>query len=218
MRTLLILSGGIDSSTLLYDLIDEGSEVETLTFNYGSKHNDIEYSYALKTCEKLNIKNTLVNLDFINNHFQSNLLKSGGDIPEGHYEDDVMKKTVVPFRNGIMLSIACGYAESKDMNRVAIANHFGDNAVYPDCRMSFINPMKNAIKEGTYNNLELYAPYTNITKADIIKKGKALNVDYSLTYSCYNGNELHCGKCGTCVERKEAFLLADTKDVTKYED
>lgn len=126
-----------------------------------------------------------------------------------------MKSTVVPFRNGIMLSIAAGVAESNGLKRILIANHFGDHAIYPDCRKSFIDPMREAIKEGTYEQIEVFAPYTSISKRDIGLIGQKLGIDYATTYSCYKGGEKHCGKCGTCVERKEAL---EGFDPTEYEN
>ena len=137
--------------------------------------------------------------------------------PEGHYADPSMSKTVVPFRNGIMLSIAAGYAESLEAEAVILGNHFGDHAIYPDCRVSFIEPMKEAIKQGTYAKIELLSPFASIDKTEIVRIGTKLGVPYELTYSCYKGTEHHCGKCGTCYERKEAFSLANVSDPTIYQ-
>lgn len=217
MKALVVLSGGLDSTTALYWAKSQFEEVEALTFNYGSKHNDIEYSYAKKTCEKLGVKLTRIDLDFINKYFKSDLLKSGGEIPEGYYNEKNMKSTVVPFRNGIMLSIAAGFAESKDCDVIILGNHSGDHAIYPDCRPEFIEGIKKAIFEGTDNHIMVESPFCNRTKTDIVKIGADLGVDFSLTYSCYKGGEKHCGKCGTCQERKEAFGLAGVLDPTEYE-
>jgi 7-cyano-7-deazaguanine synthase len=129
-----------------------------------------------------------------------------------------MRSTVVPFRNGIMLSVAAGLAESEDLHYVMMANHAGDHAIYPDCRPEFVQALSKAIRVGTYEGIEILAPYTNITKADIAKKGKALGIDYSETWSCYKGEEYHCGRCGTCEERKEAFREAGIVDNTVYEN
>lgn len=218
MKALVIFSGGLDSTTALYWAKKNYTEVETLTFQYGSKHNENEYKYALKTCKKLNIKNTLINLDFIDKYFKSDLLKSGNDIPEGHYTSENMKSTVVPFRNGIMLSIAAGFAESNKCGCIILGNHSGDHAIYPDCRENFILSIKKAIEEGTDKKITVISPFCNIKKSEIIKIGNDLGVDYSLTYSCYKGNNKHCGKCATCIERKEAFELAKVNDPTKYEE
>ena len=217
MKALVVFSGGLDSTTLLYYAINHFDEVETLSFTYGSKHNDMEHYYALKTCEKLNIKNTLISLDFISQYFKSDLLKSGGEIPEGMYNEDNMKSTVVPFRNGIMLAIAAGFAESNDIDILLLGNHSGDHAIYPDCRPEFIANIAGAIKEGTEKKIRVISPFCDMSKTDIVKMGEELGVDYSLTYSCYKGGEKHCGKCGTCTERKESFEQAGVIDPTEYE-
>lgn len=211
MKALLIYSGGMDSTVLLYAY---KHEIKLCTaFNYGSKHNDMEYSMALVNSLKTGIPLIRINLDFINKHFKSDLLQSGGDIPEGHYEDQSMKSTVVPFRNGIMLSIAVGLAESNGLDTVLIANHSGDHAIYPDCRESFINAIDKAASSGTYNHIRIISPYNDLSKREIALIGKEKGVDFSKTYSCYKGGKIHCGVCGTCTERKEALEGFDT---TKY--
>ena len=158
-----------------------------------------------------------INLDFMHQYFKSSLLDGAEAIPEGHYADDNMKSTVVPFRNGIMLAIAIGIAESNNLDQVFIANHGGDHTIYPDCRPEFINAIDAAATAGTYNNVKVIAPYTKITKSDIARIGKRLGIDYAETWSCYKGGEVHCGKCGTCVERKEALAEAGIEDKTIYE-
>jgi 7-cyano-7-deazaguanine synthase len=151
-------------------------------------------------------------------YFKSSLLEGADAIPEGDYDEANMKSTVVPFRNGIMLSIACGIAESRGLTKVMIANHFGDHSIYPDCRAEFIRPMSEAMRAGTYIGVEIMAPYTDISKTGIALIGKRLGIDYSQTYSCYKGGERHCGKCGTCMERKEALREAGIEDTTLYEE
>lgn len=211
MKALLIYSGGMDSTVLLYAY---KREIKLCTaFNYGSKHNDMEYNMALLNSLKIGIPLIRINLDFINKHFKSDLLQSGGQIPEGHYEDESMKSTVVPFRNGIMLSIAVGLAESNGLDTVLIANHAGDHAIYPDCRKSFINAINMASMAGTYNHTQIVSPFNDLTKREIAVIGKEEGVDFSKTYSCYKGGKIHCGVCGTCTERKEALEGFDT---TKY--
>ena len=210
----IIYSGGMDSTTLLYDKQDEIGLA--ITFNYGSKHNEIEYSHASWHTNKLGIKHLWINLSSAMEHFESDLLKTGGEIPEGHYEDDNMAKTVVPFRNGIMLSIAAGLAESKGLDSVLIANHFGDDAQYPDCRQSFIDPMTQAINAGTSNGVKLEAPYTHLTKEQIARIGYKAGIDWNMTWSCYKGGGVQCGKCGTCVER--IWALRNYQDTTVYSD
>lgn len=214
-KSLIILSGGMDSVTLLYDKKDEIAVA--VTFDYGSNHNKREEEFAKYHCEKLGIEHIIIPLTFIHDYFKSSLLEGASAIPDGHYEDVTMKSTVVPFRNGIMLSVACGLAESRELENVLIANHFGDHAIYPDCRKGFIDAMSEAMKCGTYKGIIIDAPYTTITKTDIAKIGKSLGIDYSKTYSCYKGGEKHCGKCGTCVERKEALRDAGIEDPTEYE-
>lgn len=215
-NSVIIVSGGMDSITLLYDHKDEIAL--GISFDYGSNHNAREIPFAKMHCERLGIKHITINLDFMHQYFKSSLLDGADAIPEGHYADDNMKSTVVPFRNGIMLSIAIGIAESNDLDQVFIANHGGDHTIYPDCRPEFINAIDSAANTGTYNNVKVIAPYTKITKSDIARIGKKLGIDYTETWSCYKGGEKHCGKCGTCVERKEALFEAGIEDYTIYEE
>lgn len=199
----ILYSGGMDSSVALYEFAHRIRLA--VSFNYGSKHNVREIEHAAMNCSQLGIVHQVVDLDLNKLGFVSDLLQSGGDIPEGHYEDENMKKTVVPFRNGIMLSIAAGLAESLDCKYILISNHAGDHAIYPDCRKSFIDSMNQAILNGTYSETEILAPYTLMTKREIALRGKDLNVPFEQSYSCYKGGEIHCGKCGTCTERIEAL-------------
>lgn len=215
-NSVIIVSGGMDSITLLYDHKDEIAL--GISFDYGSNHNAREIPFAKMHCERLGIKHITINLDFMHQYFKSSLLDGADAIPEGHYADDNMKSTVVPFRNGIMLSIAIGIAESNNLDQVFIANHGGDHAIYPDCRPEFIKAIDSAANAGTYNNVKVIAPYTQITKSDIARIGKKLGIDYTETWSCYKGGEIHCGKCGTCVERKEALAEAGIEDCTIYEE
>lgn len=212
----IIVSGGMDSITLLYDKKDEIAL--GISFDYGSNHNAREIPFARMHCERLGIKHITIDLGFIHRYFKSSLLEGADAIPEGHYEDENMKSTVVPFRNGIMLSIATGIAESSGLNKVLIANHGGDHAIYPDCRPEFIRAIDGAANAGTYAHVHVSAPYTDITKADIARIGKRLGIDYSETWSCYKGGKVHCGKCGTCVERREALKEAGIEDTTVYEE
>lgn len=212
--SVLIYSGGLDSTTLLYT--EKDRIALAVTFDYGSVHNKREIECARWNCERLGIEHIVIAFDFMSRHFKSSLLEDADAIPEGHYEDSNMKSTVVPFRNGIMLSIACGLAESRGLRHVMMANHGGDHAIYPDCRPGFVNAMSEAMREGTYDGVTVIAPFTDITKGDIVKAGAAAGVDFAHTYSCYKGGEMHCGACGTCVERKEAFALVGIPDPTKY--
>ena len=212
--SLIIVSGGMDSITLLYDCKD--SIALAVSFDYGRNHNAREIPFARLHCRRLGIRHVVIPLEFMHTYFKSSLLEGADAIPEGHYADDNMKSTVVPFRNGIMLAIAVGMAESNGLKRVLIANHGGDHAIYPDCRPNFIAAIDSAAKAGTYVNVSVVAPYTNISKTDIAKRGKALGIDYAETWSCYKGGDTHCGKCGTCVERKEALHDAGIDDNTVY--
>lgn len=217
MKVIVLLSGGMDSTTLLYQMHHEQEVVGALSFHYGSKHNHKEIPYAEYHAQKLEIPHEVIPLGFIAEHFSSGLLKTGGEIPEGHYEEESMVQTVVPFRNGIMMSIAAGFAESVGAEAVAIAAHAGDHAVYPDCRKPFMSAMQSAMEEGTYARIQVLSPYVGVRKEDIALEGKKWGVEFKQTWSCYKGGEYHCGKCGTCVERKEAFALAGFPDPTQYE-
>lgn len=212
---IIVLSGGMDSVTLLHDY--KNRIALAVTFDYGSNHNAREIECARRHCEILEIEHIVIPLTFMGQYFKSSLLSGADEIPEGHYADENMKSTVVPFRNGIMLSVACGLAESRNLHHVMLANHGGDHAIYPDCRPGFIDTMSRAMTEGTYEGVDIIAPYTNISKSDIARRGAELGVDYSLTYSCYKGGKKHCGRCGTCIERKEAFANAGLPDPTVYE-
>ena len=206
----------MDSTTLLYEMKDRIAL--GISFDYGSNHNAREIRFAELHCSRLGIKHIVIKLGFMHEYFKSSLLSGAEAIPEGHYADENMKSTVVPFRNGIMLSIAVGIAESEGLKYVMRANNGGDHARYPDCRPEFVQAMSEASKAGTYPGIEVLAPYTDLTKTDIALRGKKLGIDYSETWSCYKGGEVHCGKCGTCVERKEALRDAGIEDKTEYED
>ncbi len=212
----MVLSGGMDSVTMLHEY---ASEIElAVNFTYGSNHNARELECARYHCGLLGIELVVIDLSFIGSHFHSSLLEGPDAIPEGDYDFDNMKSTVVPFRNGIMLAAAAGLAESRGLSVLMIANHAGDHALYPDCRDSFVKAMSEAIKAGTYDGITVKAPYTLLNKADIALRGKRLGIDYSTTYSCYRGLEKHCGRCGTCRERRQALAEAGIADTTEYED
>ncbi len=213
--SVIIVSGGMDSITLLYEYHE--NIALAVSFDYGSNHNDKEIPFAELHCKRLGIPHLTIPLDFMHRYFHSSLLEGADAIPEGHYAEANMLSTVVPFRNAIMLSIAVGLAESKGLQQVMMANHGGDHTIYPDCRPEFVRAMDATAQAGTYNHVRIIAPYTDITKADIARKGKQLGIDYTETWSCYKGGERHCGKCGTCVERKEALQLAGIEDRTEYE-
>ncbi|MBQ7163252.1 MAG: 7-cyano-7-deazaguanine synthase QueC [Bacteroidales bacterium] len=213
--SLMVLSGGMDSTTMLYDFQERIALA--VSFDYGSKHNAREIPFARLHCQRLGIPHLVIPLDFMQRYFASSLLLGGEAIPEGNYDDENMRSTVVPFRNGIMLSVAAGLAETHGLSRVMIANHAGDHAIYPDCRPEFVKSMSEAVSHGTYAHLTVEAPYTHLTKTDIARRGKALGIDYAETWSCYQGGEKHCGRCGTCRERREALAAAGIEDTTLYE-
>lgn len=214
-NSVIILSGGMDSAVLLHRY--QKQIALAVTFDYGSNHAQKEIECAKWQCKQLGIEHIIIPLAFIKEHFASSLLEGSASIPEGHYAADNMRSTVVPFRNGIMLSIACGLAESRGLQLVMIANHAGDHTIYPDCRETFIEAMSKAMFCGTWDGVRIFAPFTNWTKGEIAAEGARLGVDFKHTYSCYKGGEKHCGRCGTCVERKEAFEQAGIKDETIYE-
>lgn len=216
MKVCVLLSGGMDSVTALYHAAREHQVVSALSFDYGSKHNLCEIPCAQWHASRLGVPHTVIALPFINEHFTSDLLQSGGDIPDGHYAEENMKRTVVPFRNGILLSIAAGFAESREAEGLVIAAHSGDHAIYPDCREPFMLAMAEAVRSGTYAGIELLRPFIGTDKTGIARIGHGLGLDFSRTWSCYKGGKVHCGTCGTCVERREAFLLAGVPDPTDY--
>lgn len=220
MKAVVIYSGGMDSTVALYQCVNQfgHGNVKAISFDYQSKHNDQEYLRAKATCETLKVEHHRIDLSAIADHLDSHLLKKGGEIPEGHYAESNMKKTVVPFRNGIMLSVACGIAESWGAKYVVIGNHAGDHAVYPDCRATFISAMNEAMAYGTYKNVNIHSPFVGMLKEDIAAYGERLGVDWNNTYSCYKGGETHCGKCSTCFERREAFVNGGVEDPTSYID
>ena len=206
----------MDSITMLYEYKERIAL--GISFDYGSNHNAREIPFAAMHCERLGIKHIVINLGFMHQYFKSSLLEGAEAIPEGNYDEENMKSTVVPFRNGIMLSIASGVAESNGLKYVMMANHGGDHTIYPDCRPEFVSAMSEATRLGTYPGIEVLAPYTDITKSDIARHGKALGIDYAETWSCYKGGEHHCGKCGTCRERIEALADAGIEDHTVYDE
>lgn len=220
-KAVVIISGGMDSATLLYKMVNDGFKVSALSFDYGQRHKK-ELVYAQKLCADLGVFHKITDITAINDLLQGSALTTETiKVPEGHYSDVSMKSTVVPNRNAIMLSLAYGYAVSINAEKVAFAAHAGDHPIYPDCRPSFViafDAMEKIANEGYANpKLKLEAPFINITKSEIAKIGSKLNVPYEDTWSCYIGRKKHCGRCGTCVERKEAFKLSRVPDPTEYE-
>lgn len=217
MKVCVLLSGGMDSVAAFYEVLGQHEVVAALSFDYGSKHNAKEIPFAKLHADRNEVAHHVIPLDFMNTLFKSTLLQSGGEIPEGHYAEANMIQTVVPFRNGIMLAIAAGYAESVEAEGLIIAAHSGDHAIYPDCREPFMQAMGNAMEQGTYAKIRLLRPFIDTDKTGIARRGVELGIDFSETWSCYKGQKIHCGVCGTCVERREAFILASLPDPTVYE-
>jgi 7-cyano-7-deazaguanine synthase len=190
-KVLVLCSGGMDSVAALHDARASGHTiVAVLSFHYGSKHNDREIPFAAHHARLLGLRHEIVRLDFVERLFASSLLTSGGAIPDGHYEEATMKQTVVPFRNGIMLSIAAGVAESAGASAIVIAAHAGDHAIYPDCREPFMRALADAIRLGTYAAIDLLRPFIALNKGQIARRGAALGVDFSQTWSCYKGGAI----------------------------
>ena len=219
MQTLVICSGGMDSVTLAHKIAKEHELIGLIAFDYGQKHKK-ELTFAKKCAETLGVSFDLIDISHIGKLLTGSALTDDIAVPDGHYAEDTMKITVVPNRNAIMLTIAYGIASSRDADAVATAIHGGDHFIYPDCRPDFaeaFQTMQNFALDGV-SQIELHTPFIDKTKADIAAVGAALNVPYVDTWSCYKGGETHCGRCGTCVERREAFHLANVTDPTKYED
>lgn len=219
MKVVAIFSGGMDSTVLLHHLLSAQNEVSALSVNYGQRHKK-ELDYAFKTCRRLNIPHEIADLSSI-----TRLLAASGSsqvsdtpVPHGHYAADNMKQTVVPNRNMIMLSVATGWAVSLKADAVAYGAHAGDHTIYPDCRDEFAKVMNDAVKLCDWHPVELWRPFVHLTKADIVKRGSELGVDFAKTWSCYEGREIHCGACGTCYERREAFVDAEISDPTEYRE
>lgn len=204
MKTIIVYSGGMDSTTLLYQLIKEGKEVKAISFNYGQRHVR-ELDQATKTCQKLNIEHKVVDMYFMRELISNSSLTGDIPTPHGHYEAENMKLTVVPNRNMIMASIAIGWAVNLDYDEVALGVHAGDHAIYPDCRPEFIGSLLRIAACANFKPIGIYTPFLIIDKGDIAIIGKELGVDYLLTHTCYEGKEIPCGLCGACQERKQAF-------------
>lgn len=220
-KTLCIVSGGMDSVTLAYLAKQEGHLGYMLSFDYGQRHKK-ELHYAAKAAAALGVPHSIIDLTPITPHLKGSSLTDSANVavPDGHYTQDSMKQTIVPNRNAIMLAIAYGVAAGEGCNQVGTAVHSGDHYIYPDCRPAFIKKfadMQNAAL-GDMWQISLWTPFVSISKAGITAQGVSLDVPYADTWSCYKGGEIHCGRCGTCVERQEAFALAPAPDPTVYED
>lgn len=227
MKTAIgIISGGMDSSVLAYVLAEEEYQIHFLSFDYGQRHR-VELDHAKKIVANLNApwktifhRHTIIDIAAIGKGLASSLTNPSIPVPDGHYQESTMKATVVPNRNAIMLAIAYGYAVAEHAEMVATGVHSGDHFIYPDCRPEFIHTIEAAFMAGNagFGTAQIYTPFLNRTKADIVSLGAAFNVPFQDTWSCYKGGEIHCGTCGTCYERREAFMLAEVPDPTIYAD
>lgn len=215
-KVVVIFSGGMDSFTVLNRALHDGKEVYALTFDYGQKHVK-EIACASKVCQQLGVAHKVIDISAINQLLAGSSLTDDIEIPEGHYEAENMKSTVVPNRNMILLSLAVGYAVSVNASQVYYGAHSGDHAIYPDCRPEFVMKMNDVCKIANYQAVEIFSPYLTNNKSDILTDGLKMGLSYDDTWTCYNGREKACGKCGACQERLEAFSDNNTQDPIEYE-
>ena len=216
MKAIVVYSGGLDSTVLLHDLVKTGHTVRALSVNYGQRHGK-EITCAAKVCAQLGLDHRVADLSAVTGLLgHSSLTDPAVAVPEGHYAEDSMKQTVVPNRNMLLLSLAAAWAISEKADCVAYAAHAGDHTIYPDCREEFTDALDRAIRLADWHEVFLHRPYVHMTKADLVARGAELGVPFAETWSCYQGGELHCGRCGTCIERREAFHLAGVEDPTPY--
>ena len=219
MKTIVVCSGGLDSVSLAHRIAAEKQLIGLISFDYGQRHRK-ELEFAAKCAARLSVRHHIIDIASIGGHLSGSALTDNVEVPDGHYAEETMKATVVPNRNAIMLAIAFGLAAAQKADAVAVAVHGGDHFIYPDCRPGFIDAfqrMQNEALEG-YASVKLLAPYVDVPKAAIVVDGEKHGTPFSETWSCYKGGRLHCGRCGTCVERREAFHLAGVPDPTEYED
>ncbi|PYF84724.1 preQ(0) biosynthesis protein QueC [Marinomonas alcarazii] len=215
-KAVVVYSGGMDSFTVLNTAIQNGLDVYALSFNYGQKHSK-ELEVAARVCNELGVTHKVVDITAINSLMANSSLTSDAEIPEGHYEDDNMKSTVVPNRNMVLLSMAIAYAVSLEAGKVYYGAHSGDHHIYPDCRPEFVEAMNAVSKIANYQSVEIVTPFLHSSKGEILKAGLEMNLNYANTWTCYNGREKSCGKCGACYERLEAFAEQGTTDPLDYE-
>lgn len=216
MKAVVLFSGGLDSTVLTYHLLRENTELKLLSIDYGQRHQR-ELSASTQIALSLGLPHTILKLPMLAELLGGSALTDPSiPLPEGHYAEESMKATVVPNRNMILLSLAAGHAISLQFNTVAYAAHAGDHTIYPDCRPEFADALDRTLKLADWSEITLHRPFVKWSKEDLIRRGKELAVPFEKTWSCYAGGEFHCGKCGTCVERKEAFELVGLLDPTEY--
>ena len=215
-KVVVVFSGGMDSFTVLNLAVKQDLEVFALSFDYGQRHKK-ELDYAARACGALHVQHKIVDISAINQLIGGSSLTSSIDVAEGHYEEESMKSTVVPNRNMILLSMAVGYAVSIEANKVYYGAHSGDHAIYPDCRPEFVHKMNDVCAIANYEAVEIVTPYLNVSKTAILEAGLEMGLDYNLTWTCYNGREKACGKCGACQERLQAFSENGSSDPLAYE-
>ena len=214
-KIIVVYSGGLDSFTLLNEAIRSGKDVSALSFDYGQKHSK-ELHFVEKFCTQESIDSKIVDVSSIKELFQGSSLTDDIDIPKGHYEDNSMKSTVVPNRNMILISLALGYAVTKGAEEVWFGAHAGDHAIYPDCRPEFVEKMDSVARIANYSPIAIKAPYITMSKTEILAIGLNMQLDYGLTWTCYEGKDLACGSCGACHERLESFAANNVIDPIKY--
>lgn len=219
MKTLVICSGGLDSVSLAHKVAAEQTLTGLVSFDYGQRHSK-ELGFAAACAQRLGVPHQIIDIRDVGRQLSGSALTDDVAVPDGHYAEESMRITVVPNRNAIMLAIAFGVAAARQAEAVGVAVHGGDHFIYPDCRPDFIDAfqaMQNRALDG-YANVRLYAPFVHVSKADIVTEGARHATPFDQTWSCYKGGEVHCGRCGTCVERREAFDLARQPDPTDYAD
>ncbi|OUR80238.1 7-cyano-7-deazaguanine synthase QueC [Alphaproteobacteria bacterium 46_93_T64] len=219
MKTIVVCSGGLDSVSLAHKVANEEELLRLVTFNYGQRH-EKEIDFAKACAERLGVPCDVVDIRPIGKLLGGSALTDDIDVPDGHYAEDNMKVTIVPNRNAIMLSVAFGIGAANGADAIATAVHGGDHFIYPDCRPAFIDAFEAMQKQALdgYADIRLYTPFVTVPKSAIVTAGAKYDTPFHETWSCYKGGDLHCGRCGTCVERREAFHLANVDDPTEYED
>ena len=215
-EAVILLSGGMDSATLIGYCLENEIQPHCLNINYGQKHQrEIDSAKSIAKCYDFPF--TSLDLSIIRGLLSGSALTDDIDVPEGYYKHETMKSTVVPNRNAILLSIGAGYAISLKADYIMIGAHGGDHDIYPDCRREFLEPLNDAFREGNYHKVNIRAPFLYDTKSNIVQRGIKYNIPYELTWTCYNGGKKACGKCGSCIERLEAFKNNGIEDPLEYE-